>query len=167
MFEAKTTLDITGQHFNCTKAVWTVCSKSRDLASGQSWYRAGALRGLYYVYTCHYLCSYHDCLFHFLQNLCTATHLEELSRKTLLHVAGCWCWHPYRGTKKQYRYSSYNMTSCNYKIINQGFISEWCHQFLLKVQLFGSQEIQDRCKSCRISINKYLQVEGQNVMMKM
>lgn len=32
------------------------------------------------------------------------------------------------------------------------------HQSLPQVQFFGSEEVQNWCKSCRISINKYLQM---------
>jgi len=56
---------------------------------------------------CHYLCSEH---FHFLPKT-QATHLKEWSRKTRLHVAGCWCSRPYGEKRAAETFSETRVTT--------------------------------------------------------
>lgn len=65
---------------------------------------------------------------------------------------------------KQHKHSGYNLIFSLLKVGIQAFFPERDHDFLPQVQLFGSEEIQNWCKSCGVSVDKYLKEDGHTVM---
>lgn len=49
---------------------------------------------------------------------------------------------------------------------NVFLLSEWCQDSLPQVQFFGSEEIQNWCESCGVSVNKYLE-EEEHILWKL